>query len=143
MNNKDYYLHRLSYYEEKEIISHGKVNGSIIHELLSSCEKHHHLEIREYLHTSNSLDYDWYDVEGIGYGWRWLRFEDEPNDDKLRESLIKDIKKFVYKIVNKEFENELYYIYSEYRGEYRFLFFNQTNDRMMYSFRFSEVEICC
>lgn len=148
MTNNEYYLHDLEEvksYDDVEIISQGKVNGKIILKTLENCSKYFHIEIQECIYShDNYTNLEWVDVEGIDYGWAWMRFEDDNgklNKKGIHDHLASKIENFMNMLVNKLYEDHVYYVHMKTNEGECIRFYNQNNDGYVYNYRFSHDEI--
>lgn len=87
-NNKRSYLEKLK--ETKDILSHGVLNEKILLELQMSTSLYNYIQVVDEL-----IDFEdgeesvvWYDIEGMGYGWRWMRY-DKKDWHKMMGELVK------------------------------------------------------
>lgn len=127
-----------------EIISKGKFGGSILYNILELCDKYFHIHIEESFYEEGSDNSYWMDIEGIGYGWKWLRCEDENgklDEQKNHDMLVDHIKRTLEFIINKHYDDTLWYIHSKENEVERIVIYNQTNDGVQYEYAFSDKEL--
>lgn len=140
--NKDYYEHDLQRIDGSTI-SKGKVGGSILHKLLELCDKYFHIHIEESSYNEYG-ELEWIDIEGIGYGWKWLRCEDENgilNEQMNHNILVDHIKQMVGRILNGVYDNALWFTYLKTNDYEQVILYNQMNDGIKYSYVFSDKEL--
>lgn len=87
-NNKRSYLEKLT--QTKDVLSHGVLNEKILLELQMNTSLYDYIQVVDEL-----IDFEegeesvvWYDIEGMGYGWRWMRY-DEKDWHKMMGELVK------------------------------------------------------
>lgn len=142
ITNKEYWeldLEKL----EGQIVSKGKVGGNILHKLLELCDKYFHIHIEEILYNEYG-ELEWIDIEGIGYGWKWLRCEDENGilDEQMNHNiLVNYIKQMVRRILNRVYDNALWFTYLKTNDYEQVILYNQMNDGNQYSYVFSDKEL--
>jgi hypothetical protein len=144
--NQEYYENGLKNINSK-ILLKGKIDGVGIVKLLELCDKYFHIHIEESIYSNGCEDAEWYDIEGIEYGWLWMRCEDaKGNFDKKKNSEIlkKKIKQVVKDIWYQKKEgsyDDVYYAYTKMDGVEVFRIYNQCNDGIEYNFVFSHKEL--
>lgn len=140
--NKEYWEYDLQRIEG-EIISKGKVGGAILHKLLELCNKHFYIHIEESAYGEYG-ELDWIDIEGIGYGWKWLSCEDENDvldEQKNHDVLVDHIKMMIGFILNRYYDNSLWYTHVIKDDYEQVILYNQMNDGYEYSYKFSDKKI--
>jgi hypothetical protein len=106
---------------EDNIIKYGQLNEKLLLELKMTTSLYDYIEIvTNYYDDFKHMPYrnNWTDVEGMGYGWAWLNYEE------------KDWHKMMSKLVSHEAEsllsnmdNILYFVYENERVKtYHFVF---------------------
>lgn len=70
-----------------KIIKYGQLNEKILVELRMTTSLYEYIEIVTHYYDDERNPYfnNWTDVEGMGYGWRWLRY----NEDRWHEMMGK------------------------------------------------------
>lgn len=141
--NKDYYEHDLQRIDGS-IISKGKVGGSILHKLLELCDKYFHIHIEESVYEEGESEYFWVDIEGIGYGWKWMKCEDENGilDEQMNRNILVDhIKQMVARILNGVYDNPLWFTHIKTNDYEQVILYNQMNDGNKYNYVFSDKDL--
>lgn len=94
--------------EGHQYIKHGQVDEYILRELQMSASLHKYIEFVTDWYDEIEAPYfnNWTDIEGMGYGWRWMNYKEE------------DWHKMMFKIVKEESETllrdwdiTLYFVY--------------------------------
>lgn len=87
-NNKRAYLSMLNEVENK--LSHGVLTEKVLLELQMNTSLYDYIEVKDEI-----IDFEdgietvvWYDIEGMGYGWRWMRY-DENDWHKMMGEFVK------------------------------------------------------
>ena len=125
--------------DDLRLVSSGRIKGEIISKLLNYCDTYEHIEIQECIYSDDHTNLEWIDVEGIDYGWAWMRFEDDLQG--LREYLASKVRHVLNDILNNKFEDDVYYIHLE-SDKYKWIkIINQNNDDRLYSYKFSDEEL--
>lgn len=77
MNKKD--IHNKVLASKKSIINHGQLNEKILLALKMTTSLYEYIEvITEFYDDNERPDFNnWVDVEGMGYGWAWMNYENE------------------------------------------------------------------
>lgn len=119
------------------IIKYGQVNEKVLLELRMTTSLYEHIEIvtNYYDDERNPYYNNWTDVEGMGYGWVWLRYEEE------------DWHKMMSKLVSHEadsllqdMDTTLYFVYeNEERKVYHFVSLGDWREDVLISFSNDEI----
>lgn len=80
------------------------VTKETLEDMLSTCETLKHMEERvEFYDDEDEPNYNnWIDVEGEGYGWKWLHVPEEKWHAVLKESMLAYMKEKREQILNRE-----------------------------------------
>ena len=110
-----------------KLIKHGCLNEKILLELKMNTSLYNYIEVLYNLYTDEDYpDFNnWTDVEGMGYGWKWLRYKESEWHkmmckivDEHCDRLLKNINK-VYYFVYKQDKCKVYHFVTldEYRKD--------------------------
>lgn len=94
--------------EGRKILKHGQLDQKILLELKMMTAFHDYIEVDTTYHDdkNNENFISWMDIEGMGYGWRWARYE-EKDWYKMMLRLVSD----ECKHLTKEMKHTYYFIY--------------------------------
>ena len=106
------------------IIKHGILNEKILLELKMNTSFYDYIEVvTNYYDDEERPDFNnWTDVEGMGYGWAWLKYENE--EHKWYKMMCKMVASQC-EYLNKDINNTYYLVYEdEINKYYHFINFN-------------------
>ncbi|MEK4907457.1 hypothetical protein [Niallia sp. FSL M8-0099] len=91
-----------------KIIKYGLVDEKIILELKMTTSLYEYIEVLNNYYDNEDNPYfnNWTDVEGMGYGWAWMRYE-EKDWHKMMSKLVEDRSYFLLR----DMDNTLYFVY--------------------------------
>ncbi|WP_303984210.1 hypothetical protein [Niallia circulans] len=91
-----------------KIIKYGLVDEKIILELKMTTSLYEYIEVLNNYYDNEDNPYfnNWTDVEGMGYGWAWMRYE-EKDWHKMMSKLVEDRSFFLLR----DMDNTLYFVY--------------------------------
>lgn len=122
---------------EDKIIKYGIVDEKILLELKMTTSLYDYIEIVTDYYDDDEMPYDnnWTDVEGMGYGWSWIRYEEN------------DWYKMMCRLVSMEAEslllrmdNTLYFVYENDRVKtYHFVTMDEYREDLLISFSNEEL----
>jgi hypothetical protein len=93
----------------EKLITYGELNEKVLMELKMTTSLYEHIEIVTDYYDDDERPYDnnWTDVEGMGYGWAWLSYE-ERDWHMMMSKLVSDEAD-----VLKHADNVLYFKYEK------------------------------
>ncbi|MCP1184999.1 hypothetical protein [Paenibacillus sp. 1781tsa1] len=96
----------------RNIIKHGRLDYKMLLELKMMTTFYEYIEINTTYHDNKNDEnfISWMDIEGMGYGWRWARYEEE-DWYKMMLRLVCDECRFL----TKEMKYTYYFVY-EYQN---------------------------
>lgn len=119
------------------IIKYGQVDEKILLELKMTTSLYEHIEIITNYYDDENEPYfnNWTDVEGMGYGWVWLRY-DEKDWHKMMGMLVSREAESLLK----EMDNTLYFVYENEKVKtYHFITLDKYREDVLISFSNEEI----
>ena len=113
----------------KNVTKHGQLTEKVLMELKMMTSLYGYIEVvTNYYSEEGRPDFNnWVDVEGMGYGWAWMKYEEyEENEEKWHEMMYE----MMCKMVANESEwllqdmDDTYYLVYENEGEKKYHFIN-------------------
>jgi len=94
--------------KDEEIIKYGQVDEKIMRELKMTTSLYDYIQVITNYYDNDERPYsnNWTDVEGMGYGWRWMRFEEE-NWHKMMGRMVSEEADYLLTVS----EHTLYFVY--------------------------------
>lgn len=92
-----------------ELIKYGQVDEKLLLELRMTTSLYEYIHvITNYYDDDEYMPYknNWTDVEGMGYGWRWMRYEEKDWHKMMSKMVSEEADSLI-----KEMENTLYFVY--------------------------------
>jgi hypothetical protein len=122
---------------DDKIIKYGQVNENIIRELKMIASLYDYIEIVTNYYDWDEMPYvnNWTDVEGMGYGWAWMRYEE------------KDWHKMMFRLVSdkadsllRSMDDTLYFVYENEKVKtYHFITLCEYREDVLISFSNEEI----
>lgn len=119
------------------IIKYGQVNENILRELKMATSLYNYIEIVTNYYDDEKHPYfnNWTDVEGMGYGWRWLHYE-EKDWHKMMSRLVSDEAEYLLSVM----DSTLYFIYENEKVKtYHFITLDDYREDILISFSNEEL----
>jgi len=123
--------------QDNKIIKYGQMSNKVALELKMTTSLYEHMQvITNYYDDEDDLYYNnWTDIEGMGYGWAWMRYK-EKDWHKMMSRMIGDEAKELLK----NEENTLYFIYEDEKVKtYHFVQLNDWREDIVISFSNEEL----
>jgi hypothetical protein len=113
------------------------VNENILRELKMTTSLYDYIEIVTNYYDDDEMPYvnNWTDVEGMGYGWVWMNYE-EKDWHKMMGRLVLDKADSLLKYM----ENTLYFVYENEKVKtYHFIMLFEYREDILISFSNEEI----
>lgn len=105
--------------EGRKILKHGQLDHNILLELKMMTSFYDYIEVNTTYHDDKNDDnlVTWVDIEGMGYGWIWVKYEEKDWYSMMLKLVIDECKH-----LTKEMKHTYYFVY-EYQNIlfYRFV----------------------
>jgi hypothetical protein len=123
MFKKDIYKKVLA--SAKNVTQHGQLNEKVLWRLKMTTSLYEHIEVTiKHYDDKNKPDFNnWNDVEGMGYGWAWVRYD----EDRWHEMMSRMVSKESQGLL-RDMDETYYLMYEDERGKvYHFITIHSTH----------------
>ncbi len=120
---------------EDQIIKYGKMNEKILMELKMTTSLYDYIEVVTNYYDDDERPYlnNWTDVEGFGYGWAWLNY-DEKDWHKMMSQMASE------EVESLPLDKTLYFVYeNEKLKTYHFVCLGDWREDVVVSFSNEEI----
>ncbi|MEM5009308.1 hypothetical protein WKH57_01175 [Niallia taxi] len=123
--------------EGNTIVKYGLLDKKLIIELKMTTSLYDYIEtVTKYYDGDDQYFNNWTDIEGYGYGWVWMRYEEAEWHKMMGKQVACESKR-----LSKDMDNTLYFVYE---GEgvvtYHFVNLNERREDTLISFSNSEMD---
>ena len=125
--------------QKKHVIKHGKLNENILLELKMTTSLYDYIRVvtNHYSDEERPDFINWTDVEGMGYGWRWLRYEEK--EERWHEMMAKMVREEA-EYLSKNRKEQYFVVYDEEDTKtYHFITNEYTRTDILISFSNKEL----
>ena len=121
-NTKEIYTKVLSSIENVSI--HGQLNEKVLLGLQMTTSLYKHIEvITNYYDDEDHPEFNnWTDVEGMGYGWAWLRYDESRWHEMMSKMVAEESKGLLREV------DDTYYVIYEIEGRKTFHFISSNDN---------------
>lgn len=120
---------------EDKIVKYGQLDEKILLELKMTTSLYEHIEVvtNYYDDEKNPYFNNWTDVEGMGYGWAWLRY-DEKVWHKMMGKIVADKAELL------DMDHTLYFVYENKAARtYHFVTLGEWREDVLITFSHNEI----
>lgn len=124
--------------DNQKIIKYGQVNDKVLLELKMITSLYEYIRIITNYYDDDQQPYqnNWTDIEGMGYGWAWMRFE-EKDWHKMMGMLVSDEADTLLRSM----EDTLYFVYEDEKVKtYHFVTLDDYRTDVVVSFSNEELD---
>lgn len=123
--------------QDDRIIKYGQLDEKILIELKMATSLYDYIEIVTNYYDDDYMPYvnNWTDVEGMGYGWAWMRHEEKDWHKMMGRLVLNEVESLL-----KVMDDTLYFVYeNEAAKTYHFITIEDTREDVLVSLSNTEI----